>query len=117
MALVATTRRFSFRSVHSLNNGVHREKIHGHQYSLEVTFYGSGALDEVTAKVNELILARLDGHDLSQLMSASTGESLVEWIHERLVTEGGLKGKILGVALQETKKNRFLSGRSNVRMM
>ena len=115
MALIATTRRFSFRSVHSLNNGVHREKIHGHQYFLEVSSYAC-LHEEVAAVVESKILPQLDGHDLTPLLPSATGEIIVEWIHARLLEEG-LGTKVLGVALQETRKNRFVSSRSNVHLI
>ena len=115
MALVATTRRFSFRSVHSLNIGAHREKFHGHQYFLEVSTYACPH-EEVAAVVLSKILPRLDGHDLTPLMPVATGEAIVEWIHSALIDEG-LGTKVLGVALQETRKNRFVSSRSNVHLI
>lgn len=115
MALIATTRRFSFRSVHSLINGVHREKVHGHQYFLEVSSYNCPH-EEVDLVVEKKVIPALDGHDLTPLFKSATGEEIVEWIHMRLIEEG-LNHKVLGVALQETRKNRFVSSRSNVHLI
>lgn len=115
MALIATTRRFSFRGVHSLNTGTHREKLHGHQYFLEVSFHGCAAKD-MEAEVEARILRPLDAHDITRLVAPATGEVLVEWIDEQL-RASGLGPNLVGVALQETKKNRFVSSRSDVRLV
>lgn len=115
MALIATTRRYSFRGVHSLNTGVHREKTHGHQYFLEVSFHKCD-VEDVNREVMKQVLEKLDMRDLTHVLEPATGEVLVEWIHDQLdVALPG--GKILGVALQETRKNRFVSGRSNARLI
>ncbi len=110
MALIATTTRFSFRGTHSLITGARKEKRHGHQYYLEVT---TAPRDQALAQneVEVKILPELDRHDLTKLVTHSTGEWLVEWIYDRLQTTP-LQGKILALALQETRKNRFVSGRS-----
>ena len=60
------------------------------------------------------IIAKLDGHDLTHVVSKATGEVIVDWIHDQLESTG-LKGKIFSVALQETRKNRFVSARSDQR--
>ena len=60
MALSAITRRYSFRGVHSLDSGVHREKYHGHQYYVEVSFEKC-LVCEVDKIVTEKILSVLDG--------------------------------------------------------
>jgi len=114
MALMATTRRYSFRAVHSLQVGEHSEKIHGHQYHLEVSFYSCATAD-IDREVETRILNPLHGHDLTHLVAPATGEMLVNWIHDRLA-ESELNRHILGVTLQETRKNRFVSARSDVRM-
>jgi 6-pyruvoyl-tetrahydropterin synthase len=115
MALVATSRRFVFRGVHSLTSGVHREKCHGHSYALEVSFHKCSVSD-VDREVKTLITDVLDGHDLTSIVEPATGEVIVEWIHQRL-EESPLRGKILGVALQETRKNRFVSARTDARLI
>ena len=115
MALVASTRRFSFRGVHSLNNGVHREKCHGHHYFLEVSFHKC-TLAQIETEVREKVTSVLDARELNQVIEPATGEVIVEWIHQRL-NSGALAGKILGVALQETRKNRFVSARSDARLI
>src|SRR6478735_6486595 len=110
MALSATTRRYSFRGVHSLDSGVHREKYHGHQYFVEVSFEKC-LIADVDRVVAEKILNILDGHDLTKTVHPATGEVLVEWIQTQLDATP-LRAKILGVAVQETRKNRFVSARS-----
>jgi 6-pyruvoyl-tetrahydropterin synthase len=110
MALSAVTKRYSFRAVHSLTEGEHREKFHGHQYFLEVSFQRA-SLSEVDSTVQEKILEVLDGHDLTSRIAPATGEVIVEWIHREL-ENSPLRGKLLGVTLQETRKNRFVSAKS-----
>jgi 6-pyruvoyl-tetrahydropterin synthase len=110
MALMATTRRYSFRAVHSLDSGIHREKFHGHQYFVEISFERCLPAD-VDRVVEKKILRVLEGHDLARLISPATGEMTVEWI-QRELDASPLGAKILGVALQETRKNRFVSART-----
>lgn len=107
---MATTRRYSFRSIHHLDVGARTEKVHGHQYFLEVSFERA-EVSVVDRIVEEKILSRLDGHDASAVISPSTGENIVEWIHSELATTP-LARNLIGVALQETRKNRFVSARS-----
>ncbi len=111
MALVAATRLYRFRAVHSLNTGTHREQLHGHEYALEISTSRSDwkGLDEM---LNSWVHSQLEGRDLSILVEHATGEVLVEWIHERLAASP-IGPDLLGVALQETRKNRFVSARSN----
>jgi 6-pyruvoyl-tetrahydropterin synthase len=110
MALICSTRRFSFRAVHHLNVGVHREATHGHQYFVELS-----ASPETLPAVSELftsqILPRLEGHDICQVISPATGEAIVEWIDNEFKVLGAASS-ILGIALQETRKNRFISRRT-----
>lgn len=115
MALMATTRRYMFRSVHFLDAGDHREKIHGHQFSLEVSFEHA-EIAEVDRVVNEKVVAALDAHDITRVLSPATGENIVEWIHAQL-SDSPLAKNILGVAIQETRKNRFVSARSVVQII
>jgi hypothetical protein len=58
--------------------------------------------------VADKILPRLDGQDIGQVISPATGECIVEWIHNEF-KELGVSSEVLGLALQETRKNRFLS--------
>ena len=111
---MATTKRYSFRGVHSLDAGLHREKYHGHFYAFEVSFQNA-KLSEIDQAVSETVLDVLDGHDLTKIASPATGEVLVEWIHGALAPR--LKSKLLGVALQETRKNRFVSAGSVVQLI
>ena len=103
------TRRYSFQSVHALNSGVLRERKHGHHYELEVSFEGRD-IDGVDAVVKQLVLDRLHAREIT-VIPHSTGEALVNWIHERLA-ESTLGKSIRAVALQETRKNRFVSART-----
>jgi 6-pyruvoyl-tetrahydropterin synthase len=115
MALMAFTKRYSFRSVHSLNTGLHREQLHGHEYFVEVTLRAPD-FKAADAVLEEQVLSRLHARDLSAVIAPATGEVLVEWIHARL-NETPLAPALLGVALQETRKNRFVSSDSNVHLL
>jgi hypothetical protein len=115
MAVVATTTRLSFRGVHSLTTGVLKEKRHGHQYFVEVTTLDT-ARQTVLHEMQEKIIGILNLRDLTQVLPLTTGEYLVEWIYDQL-NSSALGGKLLGVALQETGKNRFISGRSDARVI
>lgn len=106
------TRRYSFRSVHALDSTVLRERTHGHQYFLEVTCAG-GSVDEIDSVVEGEILRKLHGRELAAL-TPSTGEHIVDWIHERLALTA-LAPRLRAVALQETRKNRFISAMSEAR--
>lgn len=98
------TRRYAFQSVHKLDF----ERTHGHQYFLEVTF--TGAVDSADAEVAR-VLDRLHGKDLGFLEPAS-GEHIVDWIHGELKPLGP---RLKAVALQETRKNRFVSALSEAK--
>ncbi len=110
MARVISTRRYSFRSLHSLPALPYPEQLHGHQYFVEISLEGSGHL-ELDSFVEEQIVAVLDGQNLDLFLKPPTGENLVEWIERRLLSSA-LAAKIVGVALQETLKNRFVSSRT-----
>lgn len=111
MAVVTLTRRYAFQAVHSLiEAGPYSERRHGHSYHLEVSFQDCSvavADDEVKTRV----LDELHGRDLAARITPATGETLVEWIHAAL-KKGALKPHLKAVALQETRKNRFVSGES-----
>jgi 6-pyruvoyl-tetrahydropterin synthase len=115
MALIATTRRFSFRGVHSLLSGTHKEKVHGHEYFLEISFH-SCPRRHIEREVQTRILSQLDGRDLTSSVTPATGEVLVEWI-DRQLRESPVGPCVVGVALQETRKNRFVSALSDVRVV
>jgi hypothetical protein len=104
-----------FRTVHALVSGVHREEYHGHNCALEITFHKC-EVAEVDREVQREVLSRLDAHDLGQVIQPPTGEVLVEWIHQQL-EQSALKNKIIAVAVQETRKNRFVSARSDPRLI
>lgn len=115
MAVSTTTRRYSFKSVHALHVGLHRERTHGHEYNLEVTFSGA-SVASVDEQVEALILSHVHGHELSGELDPATGEILVEWAHRELA-KSALSKNILAVALQETRKNRFVSSMSEARFV
>ncbi len=115
VALVALTQQFRFRAVHSLHIGEHKESLHGHDYYLEVTARPE-LREQIYRAVADVLLPQLDRTDLAKRFSASTGEVLVEWIHSQF-DELGLGSSVLGVALQETRKNRFVSARTNDYLM
>lgn len=111
--MTARTRRYVFRSVHALLTGPQKERRHGHQYALEVTTTGDAwAVDGL---VKEKILKVLDGRDLTGFIEPATGEVLVDWIHRELEKVGMKNAEIVAVALQETRKNRFVSAKSDGR--
>jgi 6-pyruvoyl-tetrahydropterin synthase len=111
MAVVTKTRSFVFRCVHALNSGPRREVRHGHEYKLEVTWVMGAVAGSVADSVTESVLNRLDRHDLTGLIEPATGEVIVEWIHAQLSNVPG----VVAVAIQETRKNRFISSRSDLR--
>src|SRR4051794_39996914 len=102
MARLTWTRRYSFRSVHALLVGHHRERKHGHQYFVEIGFSSRPGPPQETSVAK--LLALLDRHTLPA--DYATGETLVEWWHRQLRL---LELGVIGVALQETRKNRFTS--------
>lgn len=106
------TRRYSFQSVHSLDSGPLRERHHGHHYLLEVSFTGND-VNFADSVVEDLIARELHARELSAL-NPSTGEHIVDWVHGRLAV-GPLGSRLRAVALQETRKNRFVSAMSEER--
>ena len=115
MARVTSTRRYQFQSVHSLHVGALSEHLHGHDFQLEVTVRG-GEIQAVDEWVEHEILAAVHGRELNSLLDPATGEALVEWIDQRL-RQSPWAEKLIGVALQETRKNRFVSARSEVEIV
>lgn len=107
------TRRYRFGAVHSLSTGAHRERLHGHGFAVEVTFAGVHPR-QLEREVRRSVLERLHARDLNRFLDPATGEALVEWIHRELaLTAAG--PHIKAVCLQETDKNRFVSGQSEPR--
>ena len=107
---VIWTRRYAFQSVHHLDAGAVRERRHGHEYLLEVSFTGL-SIDYVDEVVGLAVLKQLHGRELTQISPAS-GEKIVDWAHDQLVVLGD---GLVAVALQETQKNRFVSAKSEAR--
>lgn len=112
MAELTWTRRYSFQSVHSLNSGALKERLHGHHYHLEITFTGRD-INEVDEWIENQLLAKVHGVELKELQP-STGENIVNWIHDELL-KTFLAPRLKAVALQETRKNRFISTLSESR--
>ena len=112
MAELIWTRRYPFQAVHVLSEAL--EKRHGHQYFLEVSFR-TRAIDQVDEEVKRQILQAFHGHEFPATPQA-TGENLVECIHEALA-QTAIGPLICAVALQETRKNRFLSSKSEARFV
>lgn len=110
---LTTTRRYPFQAVHALSVGLHRERKHGHDYAVEVSF-----TDVAIARVDQLVFERVIGHlhakELKGEVDPATGEVLVEWIHQQLLELGS---NLKAVALQETRKNRFISSLSEARFV
>ncbi len=126
------TRRYSLSALHQLGRPeltaqdntqhfLHCEKLHGHEYSVEVTYSGpidplSGlcikreTLDEL---VEERILSVFHGKNLSELLPYTSGEFLAREFLKRLRQDS--RGKnIQLLAIQETKKNRFIAEAKNL---
>lgn len=112
------TKRFSFEAAHHLPG--HRGQCarpHGHSYRLEVTLRGPikdapGASDhgmvmdfgDLSKLVREVVLVRLDHHDLNQVTGVyTTAENLAHWIWEALL-EANLPEELLyRIRLWETE--------------
>ena len=113
MGLVTTTRRYMFQSTHKL--GSLQEGKHGHHFYLEVIFQGAPvALADQC--YHEKIEARVHGKDLSEVADPPTGEMLAQWIHKQLLVSP-LGKHLLGVAVQETPKNRYISSMTELRFV
>lgn len=102
------TRRYVFQAVHKLDVPQAPERTHGHEFFLEVSF--SGDVD-LTDAVVAPVLERLHGQDLG-FIDPPSGENIARWIHDQL---SAMEPRLKAVALQETKKNRFISGASELR--
>ena len=102
------TRRYAFQAVHKLDVPHAPERTHGHEFFLEVSF--TGDVDQADTLIAP-VLKRLHGQDLGFIRPPS-GENIVDWIHNQLSVLGP---RLKAVALQETKKNRFISGASELR--
>lgn len=105
------TRRYPFQSVHALHAGAVVERAHGHQYFLEVSFDGRDI--DGADQVVETLISRLHATEIKEI-SPSTGEMIVEWIDTQL-RGGPLAPRLRAVALQETRKNRFVSHRTEAK--
>ena len=112
--MTVLTKRFRLRGVHSLFDRNHQEPRHGHEYWLEVSWKSpSMAVNELSTLVNTLIVDPWDARNWANknLLQAS-GELLVEEF-DRLLRESEAGSFLMGVQLQETSKNKFISSNSN----
>lgn len=116
MLTAVLTRRYEFRALHHLTKEAHHcHSVHGHNYHLEVSVEGaidprSGLLinrQQLDETVNKKILEKWDRVDLNRFTEKTAGESLAAEIYHRLHQELG--NCLIRVALQETKKNRFIA--------
>lgn len=120
--MTTVTRRYRFQAVHSLYIGIYRELKHGHDFYLEITvdLLNSSLRDlvaDLDGFVNDSVLPDVHGRELNRFLEPATGENLTEWIHNRLLTCEKLRHQIKAVAIQETRKNRFISSQSEVRFV
>jgi 6-pyruvoyl-tetrahydropterin synthase len=109
MARLILNRRYLFQAVHSLKH--HLERRHGHHYALEVSFHAAAGWKVADQSVQQAVLARLHAREID-VVDAATGENIVNWIHRQLASTP-LGPHLVAVALQETRKNRFISGDSD----
>jgi 6-pyruvoyltetrahydropterin/6-carboxytetrahydropterin synthase len=130
MALVTVTRRVHFNSAHRLHNPAltdaenarlygpcNNPNYHGHNYELDVSVEGEidartgfvADLGAVKRIVQERVVSRLDHRNLNldvpEFSSLNpTTENLVVVIWKML--EGSLPGRLSGLVLWETPRNR-----------
>lgn len=97
---------------------INRGKVHGHNYQLEVTVKGNPdpihgmtiARDVLDQIVKKKILDVFDHRYLNNQLEHTSGEWIVsEW--HKILQESELGHQLVGLQLQETAKNRFLSPR------
>lgn len=110
MGQVVLHRRYPFQAVHSLKH--HLERRHGHQYSLEIGFLPQASWKLADQCVQATILDRLHAREID-VVEQATGENIVNWIHAQL-QQTKLGPHLLSVALQETRKNRFVSAQTDI---
>ena len=107
------TKCYRFRAIHhlSLTGGLEAQHLfHGHNYDLEITLQGntwSLRAHEIDALVESLIIKRFDTSNLNDQIPQPTGEILCELIFD-LLAQSFLGPHLQQVALQETRKNRFV---------
>ena len=97
------TKRFTVRPMHHLSSL--KEGLHGHSCQLEISL--SKPFDSLKLKtIHSLIVEPLDGRILNDIIPQPTGEEIVAWVCRRL-RDSHLAPEFVGLALQETAKNRF----------
>jgi 6-pyruvoyltetrahydropterin/6-carboxytetrahydropterin synthase len=126
------TKRISFSAMHQLSNVEWSDsenlrifgkcfRVHGHDYFIEVTIKGqidpkSGLIcdrDRFEDVLNKEIVEHFDKQDLNKIFTITTGENLVRKIYEMLLPK--LKPiELVNVRLQETPKNFFTYGNSEI---
>lgn len=106
---VTHTRRYLFQAIHSLE--ALGEGRHGHHVYLEISFGPNGTIETADRCYSKFIAPRLHGCDVAEVVQPPTGENIVEWIHNELLNSP-LGPDLVGVAIQETGKNRFISSKT-----
>lgn len=108
MKTVTYTHRFTVRVQHKLTQEPYPEIHHGHACDVEITLNRPFSREDVSL-IWDKVIRPLDGNVLNEILNQATGERLVDWIFREL--EMSILAKALqAVALQETPKNRFISG-------
>lgn len=90
------TKKFSFDAAHYLPKHTGKCKnLHGHTYFLEVTVMGE--INQKTGMVvdfkiienivQDLVLQKLDHHNINDIIKTSTAENIVKWIWDILSEE------------------------------
>lgn len=111
MGQVVLHRRYPFQAVHSLEH--HLERRHGHQYYLEIGFLPDAGWKLADQCVQSTVIDRLHAREID-VVDHATGEKIVNWIHSQL-QQTQLGPFIVSVALQETRKNRFISAQTDLK--
>ncbi len=120
------TQTFQFSALHTLHqpqlsaeenlkNFAYCEQIHGHDYKLEVTWVASidknsGLIidrDEARKIVQDRLIKKVDKMDLNKVFPVTTGEVLIQEMF-KILKNTPLGPKLKALALQETRKNRFV---------
>jgi hypothetical protein len=112
--MTVMTRRFRLRGVHFLYDEKYNEPKHGHEYELLVSVKAGVDSHFVEAIVAREILAKWDKKDFMKLgLAQASGELLVEEF-DRSLRASELNNLLVGVTLKETRKNRFISAKSDL---
>jgi 6-pyruvoyl-tetrahydropterin synthase len=108
------TRRYRIRGVHVLLDQKYHEPKHGHEYELHVTVASAAERSNLDAIVQNQILDNWDKQDfMTKGIWQTSGEMLVEEF-DRILRASDLGPQLKAVVLKETRKNRFVSARSEL---